>query len=274
MAEWIKDISEVFGLFPDYIGEGVMELLIMVVGGIIVGYITSKYLYRINELNKVKGWMLEKRIPIYEDLFRQTEEMMLMIQVAPEMHDKAVRVLEKHHLPSGGPRQVSVVFTEAGGPESIFLQFDGFASQNSLFLDPQTNRDVSLLQNYLAAIHRMTVLFDEQMILYKVSGNEKVKKVRSFFLLTLGTCLSSELLELVMSTQDTIRASISHLELSSRDGGKHSGQYSKDIKQYVEERITELTAFEERESIQAMITEFVAMGLVAGGCTHLSDIHN
>lgn len=27
----------------------------MVVGGIIVGYITSKYLYRINELNKVEG---------------------------------------------------------------------------------------------------------------------------------------------------------------------------------------------------------------------------
>lgn len=53
MDKTAQELLKIFELLPDYIGEGIIELLIMIIGGLILGYITSKYLYKINELNKV-----------------------------------------------------------------------------------------------------------------------------------------------------------------------------------------------------------------------------
>lgn len=41
MDKTAQELLKIFELLPDYIGEGIIELLIMIIGGLILGYITA-----------------------------------------------------------------------------------------------------------------------------------------------------------------------------------------------------------------------------------------
>ena len=51
MFEMLERLPEILEVYPLFIKEGCMELLVMIVGGVIVGFITSKYLYSNMECN-------------------------------------------------------------------------------------------------------------------------------------------------------------------------------------------------------------------------------
>lgn len=83
MVEKMQNIINLLKELPPYIGEGIVELTIVVAGGLLVGYLSSKYLYRINELHKVEGWMFEKRILIYQEIFNKLSKMTEMYIINP-----------------------------------------------------------------------------------------------------------------------------------------------------------------------------------------------
>lgn len=43
MIEILQQISEEINSLPDYVGKGLVELIVIIVGGVIVGWITSSY---------------------------------------------------------------------------------------------------------------------------------------------------------------------------------------------------------------------------------------
>ena len=57
----VENIINILNECPSYIGEGMIELIMTVVGGLILGYFTSSYMAKINEINRVEGLLLEKK---------------------------------------------------------------------------------------------------------------------------------------------------------------------------------------------------------------------
>lgn len=266
MDKTAQELLKIFELLPDYIGEGIIELLIMIIGGLILGYITSKYLYKINELNKVERWLLEKRIPVYEELFRQTEEIMQVSMILPDDYDKHADILEKYNLHlDNDSREVSSVFLDSDKLTETFLSFDKYASSHRLFLDSEVAQELDVFQNYFALINRMIELFDAQMIMHKIENNEKVKILKSHLTLSLGLYLSSELLEYVERVQNTIRVSMNHLRFTHRKKPDYSYDYYRSENGYIMTQLKNSNAIINRENIRNMITRFIALGLYAGG---------
>lgn len=270
MVELLERLPDILKVYPTYIIEGCMELLIMIVGGVIVGYITSKYLYRINELNKVEGWLLEKRIPIYEELYKRTAQMAELYMVSPEVYAHVSALIEEHGITLGeNARQVSHLFMDPDKLTETFLDFDKYAGQNRLMFDTEVAKEVLVLTNYFGLLRRMLVMYDEQMIDMKISDNPKVKAVRGHLVIALGMCLSDELLDYAMSLQNVIRVSISHLQLSHRDKPDYSYDFYSDENGYMMSRLGSSKAISMNEQMKELITAFVALGMIAGGVKNL-----
>ncbi len=266
MVDTFRELSEIFNTFPDYIGQGIVELLIMVVGGLLLGYVTSKYLYRINELNKVEGWLLEKRIPIYEGLFHRTEKMMELYMISPSLAASILEVMGKHGLElNEESKQVSQMFMDPDKMTEFFLEFDEYVTKNRLFFDEEVSNEIIVLQNYLGLLRRLLVLYDEQMIDYKIHDKEDVKKVRAEMMIALGMYLSDEFLQYVMSAQNTIRVSLNHLEFSHRKKPDYSYDYYQNEQGFLMTRMMDSKAIKDREAIRAVITEYTARGFWMGG---------
>ena len=266
MVELLERLPEIFNAYPTFIIEGCMEILIMIIGGIVVGYITSKYLYRINELNKVEGWLLEKRIPIYEELYKRTVEMADLYMVSPEEFSYVSEMINKHGINMGeNARQVSQLFLDGNKLSESFLDFDKYAAQNRLMFDEEVAKEVIVLTNYLGLIKRMLVLFDEQMIDKKMADNPKVQAVRSHLVIALGVCLSEEFIGYVMSLQNALRVSISHLQLSHREKPDYSYDFYQSENGYLMTRMRDSKAIVIRDKMKDLITDFVALGMIAGG---------
>lgn len=266
MVEYLQKLSDVLNTLPSYVGEGIMELLIMIIGGLILGYITSNYLYKINELNRVEGWLLEKRIPIYEELFKHTEQMMELCMVTPAEFTIVVPVLEKYDLKlDKTARQVSNLFMDPDKLAASFLEFDKFAAQNRLFFDTQVAQEVLVLQNYYAILRRMLVLFDERMIDLKIDQKDKVKAVRGHLTITIGVYLSNEFLQNVVKLQNTIRVSMNHLELSHRAKPDYSYDFYQSENGFMMTRLKDSKALRNNVALTQMIAEYTAMGMIAGG---------
>ena len=272
MVELLERLPELLNAYPTFIIEGCMEILIMIVGGIVVGYITSKYLYRINELNKVEGWLLEKRIPIYEELYKRTVEMADLYMVSPEEFSYVSEMINKHGINMGeNARQVSQLFLDGNKLSESFLDFDKYAAQNRLMFDEEVAKEVIVLTNYLGLIKRMLVLFDEQMIDKNIADNPKVRAVRSHLVVALGVCLSEEFIGYVMSLQNALRVSISHLQLSHREKPDYSYDFYRDENGYLMTRIRNSKAIVIHNQMKELIASFVALGMIAGGLKGQED---
>ena len=266
MVELLERLPELLNAYPTFIIEGCMEILIMIIGGIVVGYITSKYLYRINELNKVEGWLLEKRIPIYEELYKRTVEMADLYMVSPEEFSYVSEMINKHGIDLGeNARQVSQLFLDGNKLSESFLDFDKYAAQNRLMFDEEVAKEVIVLTNYIGLIRRMLVLFDEQMIDKNIADNPKVQAVRSHLVVALGVCLSEEFIRYVMSLQNALRVSMSHLQLSHREKPDYSYDFYQSENGYLMTRMRDSKAIVIRDKMKDLITDFVALGMIAGG---------
>lgn len=266
MVELFERLPEILKAYPPYIVEGCMEMLIMIVGGVVVGYITSKYLYRINELNKVEGWLLEKRIPIYEELYKRTVQMVQLSMVSPEEFSYVCTLIKDHGIDIGeNARQVSELFMDANILSETFLEFDRFAAQNRLMFDNEVAKEVIVLTNYYGLIRRMLVIFDEQMIDKKIADNPKVKAVRNHMVVALGVCLSEEFVEYVMSLQNVLRVSMSHLQLSHREKPNYSYDFYRSEKGYLMTRMRDSKAIVNYDKMSELIAAFAAFGMIAGG---------
>lgn len=55
MIEIFQQISEEINSLPDYVGKGLVELIVIIVGGVIVGWITSCYFALKAAESEVKG---------------------------------------------------------------------------------------------------------------------------------------------------------------------------------------------------------------------------
>lgn len=266
MVELLERLPELLNAYPTFIIEGCMEILIMIIGGIVVGYITSKYLYRINELNKVEGWLLEKRIPIYEELYKRSVEMADLYMVSPEEFSFVSEMINEHGIDlDENARQVSQLFLDGNKLSESFLDFDKYAAQNRLMFDEEVAKEVIVLTNYLGLIKHMLVLFDEQMIDKNIADNPKVRAVRSHLVVALGVCLSEEFIGYVMSLQNALRVSMSHLQLGHREKPDYSYDFYQSENGYLMTRMRDSKAIVIRDKMKDLITDFVALGMIAGG---------
>ena len=73
MMSFVDAITDAINQCPEYIGKGIMQLLILTLGGVIVAWITILVFGRKSEINAVEGTLLKRKMDIYEELCGKLE---------------------------------------------------------------------------------------------------------------------------------------------------------------------------------------------------------
>ena len=85
MIEILQQISEEINSLPDYVGKGLVELIVIIVGGVIVGWITSSYFALKAAESEVKGDIMKKKLDIYDALVVKLDEFQQEVVLSQEL---------------------------------------------------------------------------------------------------------------------------------------------------------------------------------------------
>lgn len=90
----MEQITEFFNQMPSYMGEGIVQIFVTLICGLVLGWLTSRYFSRKNEVIRVEGLLLEKKLPIYGEIVKRVGTMNNMCLIASEQVDAAMGVIE------------------------------------------------------------------------------------------------------------------------------------------------------------------------------------
>ena len=99
MIDTLHQIVTEINLSPEYFGKGILELIILIVGGIVVGWITSTYFAQRAAESEVKGDIMKKKLDIYEALGIKLEAMQQQVVLPHNIINIAITDIKEHEIP-------------------------------------------------------------------------------------------------------------------------------------------------------------------------------
>ena len=95
---FVNSLIDAVNQCPEYIGKGIMELLILTIGGILVAWITTLVFGRKSEINAVEGVLLKRKMDIYEELGGKLEDLKVAVMISTDIYEAALRSLKEEKL--------------------------------------------------------------------------------------------------------------------------------------------------------------------------------
>ncbi|WP_321436590.1 hypothetical protein [uncultured Bacteroides sp.] len=265
----VENIINILNECPSYIGEGMIELIMTVVGGLILGYFTSSYMAKINEINRVEGLLLEKKMPIYKGIFGRLEDLNEMVIVPRGISADAIKVLNDcgyKELDCKKKYQLSKGFDQPDILCESYLSLDKYISENKLYFDDITNYPILVFQNYFSLFNRFDVMFKEQVQRYGINLQKaEIQNVRRQMFVALGIVLKDDFHKQIQNLQDIIHQSMNNLTMKHRSDPDYSYEFFSAENGYMMQKLMETRAMKDREKINKVITTYIALVLLVGG---------
>lgn len=221
-------LHQFFSSVPEFILEAILSLIITVVGGVIVAYFVSRYFERINEVTRLKGLVIEKRIAIYKELASRLESFNNLLFFRTDQVESELLILNnigyKEEFSAGV--KINDVFNDYKTLNERYLDFEKFSLENRLFFDTEVYDEVNFLQNYLCLYTHIKILYDEQLIaLGKDCQLKENNELLDHAVRAVGILLSDDFGDTIANVIDTIRKSLMNVSLKTRHEQLHTYDY-------------------------------------------------
>lgn len=261
---FVNSMIDVINQFPEYIGKGILQLLILTIGGILVAWITTLVFGRKSEINAVEGVLLKRKMDIYEELVGKLEDLKAVVMIPTDIHEAALRSLKEEKL-SFNPinsNQILEIFDSPKQLTDAFLELDKYIASKRLYFDNDVMIQTMRFQNYFALFRRLVVMFEEQFIDEGIPL-DKPEVVASERLLTveLGILLQEELIKQMDRVIATMKQSFMNLNFKHREQIEYTHDYYNSPDGPVMSELKNTMIMTQRENIMALVTKAVALGL-------------
>lgn len=260
----LDKISQFINSLPDYIGQGILGIIVTVVTGLVLGYITSKYFTRKDELTRIEGLLLEKKIPIYKEIFKRLESLNNQVEYTPANCSMALQIMQECEIKRPKYLHSSQILENSDEMRETFLAIDQYATENKIFFDDDVASAMLVFQNYIIAFVRFQAMFREQMEQFGVTMSKEICNVEHQMMIALGLILSEDLFQQTQKVTTTIRNSLNNLSFNHRVAPTYRYEDFNDPESTIFKELLQTKAFAEREKIITLITHFVSIGLLAG----------
>ena len=268
MIDTLNQIVNEINSLPEFFGQGFLELIILIVGGIVVGWITSTYFAQRAAEAEVKGDIMKKKLDIYDALVIRLEAIQQQVVLPHNIVTIAVSDIKEHDIPLEYVPQYPVldVFQTGDKLKETVLDIDSFISTNRIYFEKGLYEKLQFFQNYIVIFNRLIVMYQEHFIDSHIPlDNKNVKMFENMTAIELGLIFQDELSEEIESVYDEIRDSINHIKFKVQSTPDHSekrlGHKGEIIQQMLDMKI-----MTERENIQKLIALNIAkaMAVVKG----------
>lgn len=152
-------INTFFDLLPVFVWNGVFSFVTALVVGLIIAFVTTFYLKKRDEMTRVSGVILEKRV--------NAEQKILDFLAGVSFHREMPRKDSEHYyeflkawefrLPHGRNLQYSDVFGSAKKFRDFFKGFEEIISTNTLWMGERVRLHLTLMQMYFSCINTLLV---------------------------------------------------------------------------------------------------------------------
>ena len=265
MIENLRQLINDINTLPEYFCKGMLELLVLIIGGLIVGWITSTYFAQKAAESEVKGDIMKKKLDIYETLVAKLDAMLQLSVFPAEIDDMAIKQIRKHNIAFRYVSQypIMTIFQTGEKLSEIVLDIDRYLSSNRIFFDGDLCDKLQFFQNYLVVFNRFIVLYKEQFVNAGISlDNEQVRKFEDLTTIEIGLILQDELAEEIQIVFDSIKNSMSNIKFKSHANSDRSNNRL-EVDGPIMQKMLNMKVMKERENIILLITENVALGMVS-----------
>lgn len=261
---FVNTIIETINQCPEYIGKGIIQLLILTLGGVIVAWITTWAFGRKSEINAVEGALLKRKMDIYEELSGKLEALKTVVIIPEEVHEVALKMLNEEEITFNpiNSNQLLSIFDSPQKLTETFLELDLYIASKKLYFDNDVMIQTMRFQNYFAVFRRLLVMFEQEFVNERISLEEKVVAAAERILTAeLGMVLQDELIEQMDKVIATMKQSFMNLNFNHRDQIQYNYDFFNSPEGPIMGELMNTKIMMLREKITAIVTKAVAMGM-------------
>lgn len=261
---FVNTIIETINQCPEYIGKGIIQLLILTLGGVIVAWITTWAFGRKSEINAVEGALLKRKMDIYEELSGKLEALKTVVIIPEEVHEVALKMLNEEEITFNpiNSNQLLSIFDSPQKLTETFLELDMYIASKKLYFDNDVMIQTMRFQNYFAVFRRLLVMFEQEFVNERISLEEKVVVAAERILTAeLGMVLQDELIEQMDKVIATMKQSFMSLNFNHRDQIEYNYDFFNSPDGPIMGELMNTKLMMLREKITAIVTKAVAMGM-------------
>lgn len=261
---FVNTIIEIINQCPEYIGKGIVQLLILTLGGIFVAWITTRLFGRKSEINAVEGVLLKRKMDIYEELSGKFEALKAAVLIKDNIHEAAIKMLREEGVAFNpiNSNQLLSIFNSSKELTETFLALDKYIASKKLHYDNDVMLQTMRFQNYFAVFRRLLVMFEQEFVNAGISLEEKeVAAAEQILTVELGIVLQDELIEQMDKVIATMKRSFMNLNFNHREQIEYSYEYFNSPEGPIMGGLMDTKILKEREKITNIVTKAVAMGM-------------
>jgi hypothetical protein len=210
-----ESVSTYLGL-PQFMWEGIFNIVVTLGAGLIIAFVTTFYLKKKDEVTRVAGLILEKRVNSYKDVLDYFDKLSQHMQLRNGKEKEWYVLLQnmRFELPHGMLLQYSDAFSTPEKFQSFFNGLELVVTNNKLWFDKKVIIHLNLIQAYFAQINSLRVLMKRipappgEMI-----TEEEWERADQLLLLQIGIVLDNEINALLAKLEVLLVDSVYHLNL-------------------------------------------------------------
>lgn len=264
MMSIVNAIIDAINQCPEYIGKGIVQLLVLTLGGIVVAWITTLVFGRKSEINAVEGALLKRKMDIYEELCGKLEALKAVVIIPSDIHEASVKMLEEERIAFNpiNSNQLLSIFDSPRKLTDTFLELDKYIASKKLYYDNEVMIQTMRFQNYFAVFRRLLVMFEGEFVNAGMSlEGKEVAAAERILTAVLGIMLQEELIEQMDKVITTMKQSFMNLNLDHRDQIEYNYEFFNSPDGPIMGELMNAKIMEQREVIMTLVTKAVAMGM-------------
>lgn len=208
-------MDEYFG-YPLFLWQGLTTALSTLIAGLIIAIVTTFYLRKRDEITRVAGVILEKRINSQQVILSQIEAMSYSVQMPEHEAKQYIALLDQLVLPiPNAPLvQYAEVFRDLERFHQFQKSFEQMISSHKLWLSEKVRFHLHLMQGYLAWINAGLLVSQQVPLPDRCQlTDEDQNKISSTLLKLQGVVLDDEFKGLIAKLDILMVDSIYHLNI-------------------------------------------------------------
>lgn len=261
---YLNDVIDAINQCPEYIGKGIVQLIILTLGGVFVAWITTLVFGRKSEINAVEGALLKRKMDIYEELCGKLEALKAAVVIPSDVHEEALKMLQEEKITFNpiNSNQLLSIFDSPKKLTDAFLEIDKFMASKRLYYDNDVMIQTMRFQNYFAVYRRLLVMFEEQFVDASIPLDKKeVAKAERVLITELGVVLQEEFAEQVDKVIAAMRQSFMTLNFNHRNQIEYTYEFFNSPDGPIMGELMTTKIMAQREVITTLVTKAVAMGM-------------
>lgn len=202
--------------YPLFLWEGLASAFSTLVAGLIIALVTTFYLKKRDEVTRVAGVILEKRVNSEQEILSYIEGISYSVQMPEREARKTLALLEQVGLPTPNAPfvQYAEVFDDLEHFDEFQKTFEQIISSHKLWMSEKVRFHLQLMQGYLSWINA-GLLVSQQVPLpagYTLT-DENQDRIAKILLKLQGVVLDMEFKRLIAELEVLMVDSIYHLNI-------------------------------------------------------------